>query len=387
MNFVFLSPQFPTNYYLFCEGLKKRGVNVLGLSDVPFESLSPDLAKNISDYYQVKSLENYDEVYRAIGHFIHKYGRIHQVNAHNEHWLELEAQIRTDFNIPGINQDIIPHVKYKSDMKKRFRQAGCAVVEGTTVKTDKDARDFIDKYGYPAIAKPDKGVGAAGTYPLTNHGELEVFLKTRPEGTFFIEEFIEGDIFTCDGMVDYDGKPLFFMSSTYSTGVMDIVNKDLDMYYYYLKETPEDIVEQGKMLVEEYDLKMQFFHFEFFRRSRDNKLLILEVNMRPPGGRSMDMFNFATDMNLYDEWANVLTNNELTKPFGINYYCAYVGRKDRFEYKLTHAEIMQRYGHIMRFHGEVPVVFSKAMGQQCYIFSCTDKDEMLTICNAILEHA
>jgi phenylalanine-4-hydroxylase len=81
----------------------------------------------------------------------------------------------------------------------------------------------------------------------------------------------------------------------------------------------------------------------------------------------------------------VLTQNELTKPFKINYFCAYVGRKDRFEYKLTHDEIMQKYGHIMRFQGEVPVVFSRAMGQKCYIFSSKDQDEMLAICNAILE--
>lgn len=387
MNFVFLSPQFPPNYYLFCEGLKKRGVNVIGLSDAPFESLSKNLVNNLSDYYQVKSLENYEEVYRAIGHFIHKYGRIHQINAHNEHWLELEAHLRTDFNIPGINQAILPDVKYKSDMKRRFRQAGCAVVEGATVETEQQARDFIDKYGYPAVAKPDKGVGASGTYRLMNHGDLEEFLRSRPDGTFFFEEFIEGDIFTCDGMVDYNGNPLFFMSSTYSTGVMDIVNKDLDMYYYYLKETPEDIMEQGRKLVKEYDLRMQFFHFEFFRRYKDNKLITLEVNMRPPGGRSMDMFNFATDMNLYDEWANVLCHNELTRPFGINYYCAYAGRKDRYQYKLSHEEIMQRYGNVMRFQGEVPQVFSRAMGQYCYIFSCEDKDEMLSICNAIIEHA
>lgn len=387
MNFIFLSPQFPPNYYLFCQGLKNRGVNVLGLSDVPYESLSDELKANLTDYYQVRSLEKYDDVYRAVAHYIHKYGRIHQLNAHNEHWLALEAHLRTDFNIQGIQADILSDVKNKSAMKQRFRQAGCAVVEGAVVESHEQAHDFVNKFGYPLVAKPDTGVGASGTHFINNHGELEHFLQIKGDGRYFFEEFVEGDIYTCDGMVDYQGNPLFFMSSTYSTGVMNIVNQDLDMFYYYLKETPEDIVEEGHKLIREYGLQMQFFHFEFFRRHKDNKLITLEVNMRPPGGRSMDMFNFATDMNLYDEWANALCHNQLTQAFGIRYYCAYVGRKSRFQYQLSHEDVLQRYGNIMRFHGEVPNVFSRAMGQYSYIFCTPDKDELLHICHDILCHA
>ena len=33
MNFVFISPNFPTNYYLWVEGLKRDGVNVQGMGD------------------------------------------------------------------------------------------------------------------------------------------------------------------------------------------------------------------------------------------------------------------------------------------------------------------------------------------------------------------
>lgn len=385
MNFIFLSPQFPPNYYLFCEGLKKRGVNVIGLSDAPLESLAPQLKANLSDYYQVASLEKYDDVYRAVADLIHKHGRIHQINAHNEHWLELEANLRTDFNIPGINQSLLPDVKNKSDMKKRFRQAGCAVVEGAVVDTAQQAHAFVEKFGYPLVAKPDQGVGASGTHRITNHGDLEEFLRIKGDGTFFFEEFVEGDIYTCDGMVDYNGKPLFFMSCTYSTGVMDIVNKDLDLYYYYEKEVAPDIVAEGTKLLNEYDIRMQFYHFEFFRRYKDNKLICLEVNMRPPGGRSMDMFNYAMDANLYDEWANVLVHNAPTQALSANHYCAYAGRKLHYQYKYSHDDIMEKYGHLIRFKGEVPQVFSRAMGHYCYIFCTHNKDEMLAVCHAMLE--
>ena len=34
-NFVFLSPNFPANYWLFCRELKKDGLRVLGIGDCP----------------------------------------------------------------------------------------------------------------------------------------------------------------------------------------------------------------------------------------------------------------------------------------------------------------------------------------------------------------
>jgi len=33
MNFVYLSPHFPPNYYFFCVHLRRLGANVLGLAD------------------------------------------------------------------------------------------------------------------------------------------------------------------------------------------------------------------------------------------------------------------------------------------------------------------------------------------------------------------
>ena len=46
MNFVFISPQFPTNYYHFCAELKNNGVNVLGIGDSAYDSL-PYSLKNV----------------------------------------------------------------------------------------------------------------------------------------------------------------------------------------------------------------------------------------------------------------------------------------------------------------------------------------------------
>ena len=75
-NFIFISPNFPTNYWQFCRELKNNGLNVLGIGDQPYEELKPELKASLNEYYKVNSLENYDEVYRAVAFFTFKYGRI-----------------------------------------------------------------------------------------------------------------------------------------------------------------------------------------------------------------------------------------------------------------------------------------------------------------------
>ena len=68
-NFIFISPNFPTNYWMFCRELKQNGLRVLGIGDQPYDELTLDLKSSLDEYYKVASLENYEEVYRAVALF------------------------------------------------------------------------------------------------------------------------------------------------------------------------------------------------------------------------------------------------------------------------------------------------------------------------------
>ena len=52
-NFVFISPNFPTNYWKFCAELKRNGMNVLGIGDCPYDQLMPELKASLNEYYKV----------------------------------------------------------------------------------------------------------------------------------------------------------------------------------------------------------------------------------------------------------------------------------------------------------------------------------------------
>ena len=38
-NFIFISPNFPTNYWQFCRELKNNGLRVLGIGDQPYDEV------------------------------------------------------------------------------------------------------------------------------------------------------------------------------------------------------------------------------------------------------------------------------------------------------------------------------------------------------------
>jgi hypothetical protein len=386
MNFIYLSPHFPPNYYQFCVNLQLLGVTVLGLADEPYELLRPELKAALKEYYRVNDMHNYDELLRALGYFTHRYGKIDRIDSQNEYWLETEARLRTDFNIPGLQVADMQRIKRKSVMKQVFTKAGIQAAHGRVVKNIQDARRLIQETGYPVVAKPDIGVGAAKTFKIHNETELEQFFAQKPIVDYIIEEFIDGIICTFDGITDRAGNPVFYTSHQYSQGIMETVNSDDNIYYYSLREIPPDLEEAGRRVLKAFDVRERFFHFEFFRNPQ-NQIVALEVNMRPPGGMTTDMFNYACDVDIYKEWANIIVHDKFTTDYTRKYHCSYIGRKFNRSYAHTNEEITAAFGDMIMHQEEISGIFSAALGDYGYLIRSPDLAEIHTIAQFIHQQA
>lgn len=384
MNYVFISPNFPRGYSNFAVRLKEEGVNVLGLGQDRYDELNQDLKNALTEYYRVEDLSNYDEVLRALGFFSHKYGKIDRLESHNEHWLMQDARLRTDFNIPGLKIADMDCMKYKSEMKEIFRSCEIPVAKGGVVTTAEEALALTFEYGYPVVVKPDMGVGAQDTMLLIDDRAVEEFFETRSGRRYILEEFIEGDIESYDGLTDQDGNVVFSSSFVFSSGIMDVVNSDLDVFYYSRKEVPEDLEEMGQKAVQAFGLKERFFHMEFFR-TRLNELVALEVNIRPPGGYSIDMWNFANDTDMYQQYARVVARNVYDGEPTHQYHCVYTGRKYTADYVNPINEVIYRYSPAILYHGEMPKILSKAMGNYAFIFRVEEIEALRDMVKFILE--
>ena len=254
-NAIFISPNFPTNYWQFCRELKNNGMNVLGIGDQPYDELSGELKASLNEYYKVGSLEDYDAVYRAVAFFIHKYGRIDWLESNNEYWLERDAQLRTEFNITtGFGIKDMKKVKYKSKMKTYYKKAGIPVARHCLVRSPKMIEKFINEVGFPVIVKPDNGVGASATYKLSSAEELENFLKTKPKG-YIMEEYLDGVVHSYDAIVDGNGEPVFETGLVEMGDLMDIVNSNDNSCYYYLNNPLDDVRDAGRRTLKAFGVK------------------------------------------------------------------------------------------------------------------------------------
>ncbi|SUB23074.1 ATP-grasp domain-containing protein [Avibacterium avium] len=380
LNFVMISPHFPTNFETFAVRLRENGFNTLGIADTPYEQLSENLRNALTEYYRVDNMEDYDQVYRALGYFAHKYGRIDRIESHNEYWLELDAKLRTDFNVFGYKNDDMKSIKTKSKMKEIFRQTGLKVAKGRVFESDEDARKLAHELHYPVIIKPNSGVGASDTYKIKNAQELENFFSHKnPNVEYIMEEFIDGDIVTFDGLTDRDGNIVFYSSLEYSEAVLDTVEKDGDMFYYVPREISPKLVELGQKCVKAFNVKERFFHFEFFRVKKTNELLPLEVNCRPPGGLTIDMWNYANDFDVFNEYAHIVKDNQFHAQISHPWNVVYISRKANQHYAHSIAEVCEKFPHNIISVQQVPGVFAKIMGEEGILARTPSLEQMREI--------
>ena len=375
MNFIFISPNFPHTYWNFCDRLRRSGVNVLGIGDAPYDGLEDGLKAALTEYYKVDSLENYDSVFRAVAFFSFKYGKIDWIESLNEYWLEQDARLRTDFNVTtGIQSDRIGFIKEKSLMKRLYLEGGIPTARQSAVTTREAGKAFIETVGYPVIVKPDIGVGAANTWKLTCDAELDAFYDALPDIPYVIEEFIQGDLCSYEAILDSRCEPLFENMTVWPTPIMNIVNDDLDLQYYTCPDVPEKLRVIGRKTSKAFGVDRRFVHLEFFRLTKDRPGLGgvgdyvgLEVNMRPPGGYTPDMMDFAHSTDVYQIYADMVAYDERRMPASEDrFYCVYAGRKEGHTYTHAHEEIMARYGADIVMQEEMPPVNWPQMGRFMY---------------------
>ena len=381
MNFVFISPQFPHTYWNFCDRLRRRGVNVLGVGDSPYDSLEQSLKDALTEYYRVDSLEDYDQVFRAVAFFSFKYGKIDWLESNNEYWLEQDARLRTDFHITtGADVREVSCFKSKSGMKAYYAKAGVPTARCHRITTEKAARAFLKETGYPVIVKPDNGVGASNTYKLETEADLTAFFAAPPAVPYVMEEFVEGDICSYDAITDSKCAPLFESMTVWPPSIADIVNQKLDLAYYTAGDVPEALARLGRATVKAFGARSRFVHLEFFRLTKARKglgnvgdFVGLEVNMRPAGGYTPDMMNYAHSTDVYQIWADMAVHDARLLPESTDHhYCVYASRRDEYRYAHTHQEILDRYGEKIVMCERMPELMWTTMGNQMYTAHAAD---------------
>ena len=376
-NFIIISPHFPETYYRFAEALKRNGFRVLGVGDASYFEISPELRNSLDEYYCCFDMENYENEKRAVQCFRNKYGIIDYLESNNEYWLERDSWLRNDFNIPnGVRPDELQYWQHKSKMKELYKKAGVKAADYVLVSDKENLLKFIDKVGYPVFIKPDVGMGASDDFKIENSGDVdEFFNKKDPNVSYICEQFVTGDIVSFDGICDSEGNVVFCASNVFPPSVADVVREGKELFYYTVKEVPEDLKEIGSKVIKAFNVKQRFFHLEFFRLTKNvpgvgekNDIVALETNMRPAGGYTPDLINFSQSVNCYQIYADVMAFNEnrqdLTMP---KYYAACASRRDWVSYQYDDPVVLEKYRNNICNYGRYPDILSDAMGNRFFM--------------------
>jgi biotin carboxylase len=359
---------------------------VLGLGDAPPEQLEPGLREALTEYVHVPDMERHEAALRATAYLVWRHGRIDHLDSLNEHWLALEGQLREDFNIPGLRPAELQRHRSKTGMDEVFRQAGLRAPASAPITSPARLRDFAAAHGFPLIIKPDLGVGATHTFRVDDQASLDRALA-EPLAGHVVQEFITGTVTTYDGLTDRDGKVIFATSFVYAAGVMEFVNEQRDVHYSSRRVIPPALEEAGRRVIEAFRVRGRFFHAEFFELA-DGSFRPLEINLRPPGGFTTDLFNYAHDIDVYGLWADMVTGADLDgfrhEP---RYHAAHVARRDQHRYRRTPDELIALLGPALMIRRRLPAPINHVMGDDLYLIRHESAEAMNHLIAAIHERA
>jgi hypothetical protein len=99
------------------------------------------------------------------------------------------------------------------------------------------------------------------------------------------------------------------------------------------------------------------------------------------------MFNYACEIDVYREWANIIVNNHFSIDYTRKYHCCYVGRKFNRRYAHSHEQVVSSLGDKLVHHENMSGVFSAALGDYGYLVRSPDLGEIYNIAEFIQRKA
>jgi len=330
MNVLMISPGYPAEMAFFTRGLAQAGAGVIGLGDQSTDALPPAAKAALTHYVHVGSLADGDHV-AAIIRELARHARIDLVECLWEPYMVLAARLREELGLPGLTVAQTIPFRDKERMKQLLDAAGLRTPWHTEARTVADVWAAAERVGYPLIVKPIDGAGSADTYRADSAAELDAILPMlRHVPQVSVEEFIDGEEFTYDticaggqvlveNICQYHPRPLVTKMHEWVSPVT-VALRDLDA------SELSGGRELGVNVIRALGFRDGFTHMEWYRKA-DGEVVFGEIGARPPGARTVDVMNYATDADLFTAWAEAVTHGRISQPIQRHYNAASIFKR------------------------------------------------------------
>ena len=336
MRVVFLSPRYPPEMRQFTRGLAEVGAEVLGVGD---GSPDPELRRYLTDYLEVPSLTDEDDVIRRVHHWLR--GRsVDRVLANWEPLVLLAARMRERFGLGGMSVDAVRGFRDKQLMKERVAAAGLRVPHAQRVRSVQEAWSVLESIGFPAIIKPISGAGSADTYKVESAADMARILPhMRHVEEAICEEYIAGEEYTYD-TVTVGGRPVYESVTRYFPNALEMrSNEWISPIMLSVRDLDQPHIRAGMDLGRKALVALGMgdgmTHMEWFRKA-DGEVVFGEVACRPGGACVVDQMNYTSDVDLFREWARVVTTGHFAGPTARKYNVGIIFKRALGQGRITH---------------------------------------------------
>jgi hypothetical protein len=351
VNIVMLSPGFPQEMSYFTRALAAVGATVIGVGDQPREAL-PEEARQALSHYEHVSLADEEGVLAAL-RGLSQYASIDQVECLWEPYMILAGRIREALGLPGMTVAETMPFRDKEQMKLMLDSAGIRTPDHARCSSLAEVWLAAEQIGYPLIVKPITGAGSADTYRVDSTEELSTVLSLiRHVSEVSVEEFVEAEEFTYDTVCAkgeilfenicwYRPRPLQARSHEWISP-MTVALRDLD------EPGLADGRQMGRQTLTALGFQSGFTHMEWYRKA-DGEVVFGEIGARPPGGRTVDVMNFATDGDLFLAWAEAVVHGKFSQALERRYNAASIFKRAEGS---GYIERIDGLDHLLTEHGD-----------------------------------
>ena len=345
MNVLMISPGYPTEINYFTRGLAVQGARVFGIGDQPERDLPDMVRQHLAGYVQASSLLDEAAVVKQVRQW--KAAQpLKQVECLWEPGVILAARLREALGLPG--QDVAQATLFrdKDAMKQAVAAAGIRTPRHRRATTAAECQRAAEQIGFPVIVKPIAGAGSADTFRVNSRLELDAVLARAGQmREVNVEEFIDAVEYTFD-TVCIDGKMAFWNICVYRPRPLTARQEEwISPQTVVLRDVEADHLaggrEMGRAVLKALGFKTGFSHMEWYRTAQ-GETIFGEIAARPPGARTVDAMNYASDIDLFTGWAEAVLHGRFSAKLDRKYNSAIIFKRARGTGHIRHIEGLER---------------------------------------------
>ncbi len=345
MNVLMISPGYPTEINYFTRGLAVQGARVFGIGDQSERDLPDLVRKHLAGYLQVSSLLDEAAVVKDVRQW-RAAQPLKQVECLWEPGVILAARLREALGVPG--QDVAQATLFrdKDAMKQAVANAGIRTPKHQRATNAAECQRAAEQIGFPVIVKPIAGAGSADTFRVNSRLELDAVLSRSGHiREVNVEEFIDAEEYTFD-TVCIDGKIAFWNICVYRPRPLTARQEEwISPQTVVLRDVEADHLaggrKMGRAVLKALGFQTGFTHMEWYRTAK-GETIFGEIAARPPGARTVDAMNYASDIDLFTEWAEAVLHRRFSTQLDRKYNSAIIFKRAQGTGHIRHIEGLER---------------------------------------------